>query len=264
MINYPHKLNVIFDKLKSHNIKPIIVGGFIAVWSFPLVMWLSVIMQVVCLIISLFIVEPVRNSNQSSNIYAHLIVAIKNIWMNRKLRLLSINNIISFAIGESTYQFRAAFVNALWPLWAVGFSQVLSSIGAAISYWYSGKLIKKVGSFRLLLISNIYSKIINIGSVAIATVVSPVLLSSTSIFHGANDVANSKLMQKEFTDEQRATLGSINSFMGNLVFGFFAVILGVFADKFGPAKALFFAYIFSLPTVLINWTLFKNNKDEKI
>lgn len=29
MINYPDKLNIIFDKLKSHNIKPIIVGGFI-------------------------------------------------------------------------------------------------------------------------------------------------------------------------------------------------------------------------------------------
>ena len=234
----------------------IIVGGFIAVWSFPLVMWLSVVPQVICLIISLLIIEPVRNSNQSSNIYTHLIAAAKKIWMNKKLRLLNISSIISYAIGESTYQFRAAFVNTLWPLWAVGFSQILSSIGAAISYWYSGKLIKKVGAFRLLLISNIYSKVINIGSVAMATVGSPVLLSSTSLFHGANDVANSKLMQKEFTDEQRATLGSINSFMGNLAFGFLAVVLGIFADKFGPAKALLFAYIFSLPTLLINWFLF--------
>ncbi|HCM37888.1 MAG: hypothetical protein UV61_C0002G0005 [Candidatus Gottesmanbacteria bacterium GW2011_GWB1_43_11] len=240
----------------------IIVGGFIAVWSFPLVMWLSVVPQVICLIISLLIIEPVRNSNQSSNIYTHLIAAAKKIWMNKKLRLLNISSIISYAIGESTYQFRAAFVNTLWPLWAVGFSQILSSIGAAISYWYSGKLIKKVGAFRLLLISNIYSKVINIGSVAMATVGSPVLLSSTSLFHGANDVANSKLMQKEFTDEQRATLGSINSFMGNLAFGFLAVVLGIFADKFGPAKALLFAYIFSLPTLLINWVLFKENKNE--
>ena len=182
--------------------------------------------------------------------------------MNKKLRLLNISSIISYAIGESTYQFRAAFVNTLWPLWAVGFSQILSSIGAAISYWYSGKLIKKVGAFRLLLISNIYSKVINIGSVAVATVGSPVLLSSTSLFHGANDVANSKLMQKEFTDEQRATLGSINSFMGNLAFGIFAVILGIFADKLGPTKALLIAYIFSLPTLLINWVLFKDNKNE--
>ena len=155
----------------------IIVGGFIAVWSFPLVMWLSVIPQVICLIISLLIIEPVRISVQSSNIYSHLKTAIMKMWLNRKLRLLSINSVIGFAIGESAYQFRAAFVNTLWPLWAVGFSKVLSSIGAAISYWYSGKLIRKVGAFRLLLISDIYAKVINIGSVAVATIISPVLLS---------------------------------------------------------------------------------------
>lgn len=240
----------------------IIIGGFIAVWSFSLVMWLSVIPQVICLIISLLIIEPAKHCNQSSNIYSHLITSAKKIWANRKLRLLSTNSIIGFAVGESTYQFRAAFVNTLWPLWAVGFSKVLSSIGAAISYWYSGKLIKKVGAFRLLLISNIYGKFINIGSVAVATIISPILLSSTSLFYGATGVANSKLMQKEFTDEQRATLGSINSFMGNLAFGIFAVTLGMFADKFGPTKALLFAYIFSLPTLLINWNLFKDNKNE--
>lgn len=240
----------------------IILGGFIAVWSFSLVMWLSVIPQIICLIISLLIIEPIKQSRQSSNIYSHLINSAQKIWANRKLRLLSTNSIIGFAVGESTYQFRAAFVNTLWPLWAVGFSKVLSSIGAAISYWYSDKLIKKVGAFRLLLISNIYGKFINIGSVAVATIISPVLLSSTSLFYGATGVANSKLMQKEFTDEQRATLGSINSFMGNLAFGIFAVILGMFADKFGPTKALLFAYIFSLPTLLINWNLFKNNKNE--
>jgi len=240
----------------------IILGGIIAVWSFPVIMWLSVIPQLICLIISFLIVEPAKQSTLSSNIYSHLLTAAKKIWSNRKLKLLNINSVIGFAVGESTYQFRAAFVNTLWPLWAVGFAKVLSSTGAAISYWYSSKLIKKIGAFRLLLVSNIYGKVINIGSVAIATVISPILLSSTSLFYGATGVANSKLMQKEFTDEQRATLVSINAFMGNLAFGVFAVILGIFADKFGPTKALLFAYIFSLPTLLINWTLFKDNRNE--
>ena len=240
----------------------IIVGGFIAVWSFPLVMWLSVIPQVICLIISLLIVEPTKHTDRSSNIYSHLITASKKIWSNKKLKLLSLYSIQGFAVGEATYQFRGAFVNTLWPIWAVGIAKVLSSIGGAVSYWYSSKLIKKVGAYRILLISAIYGKVINIGSVAIANVVSPIFLSSTSLFYGVSQVANNKLMQKEFTDEQRATLGSINSFMGSLVFGIFAVILGIFADKLGPTKALLFAYIFSLPTLLINWVLFKDNKNE--
>lgn len=239
----------------------IIIGGIIAVWSFTLIMWLSLIPQLVCLSISFLIKEPVKKTKQSSNIYFHLKTAFLKIWKNRKLRLLSFNQIIGFATGESTYQFRAAFVNTLWPIWAVGFSKVLSSIGAAISYWYSGKLIKRVGAFRLLLISNIYGKFINIFSVTIVSVLSPALLSTTSLFYGATSVANSKLMQKEFTDDQRATLGSVNSLLGNLAFGLFAIGLGLFADKFGPAKALLAAYIFSLPTIYINWKLFTQRSE---
>lgn len=259
--DYDHYLGKTSSMFQVAAAVGIIIGGIIAVWSFSIIMWLSVIPQIICLIISFLIIEPPKQGSQSANVYSHLKTAAAKIWSNRKLKLLSIGGVIGFAVGESTYQFRAAFVNTLWPLWAVGFSKVLSSIGGAISYWYSGKLIKKIGAFRLLLISNIYGKIINIGSVAIATVVSPVILSSTSLFYGVSEVTKSKLMQKEFTDEQRATLWSINSFMGNLAFGIFAVILGIFADKFGPTKALLFAYILSLPTLLIYWTLFKDNKD---
>ncbi len=259
---YDHYLGKTSSMFQVASAIGIIMGGIIAVWSFAIIMWLSVIPQVICLVISFFIIEPVKQSTRSSNIYSHLVTAATKIWSNRKLKLLSVNSVIGFMIGESTYQFRAAFINTLWPLWVVGFSKVLSSVGAAVSYWYSGALIKKFGAFRLLLTANIYNKIINIGSVAVATVVSPVLLSSTSLFHGVTNVASSKLMQKDFTDEQRATLGSINSFMGNLAFGVFAVILGIFADKYGPTKALLIAYIFSLPTLLINWILFKDNKNE--
>jgi len=110
----------------------------------------------------------------SSNIYSHLHLTAIRLWSNKKLRLLSLNSI--YAVGESIYQFRAAFVNKLWPLlWAVGFSKVFSSLGAAISYWFSGKLIKKFGAYRLLLLSNIYSKCINIFSVLFASVFSPLL-----------------------------------------------------------------------------------------
>ncbi len=240
----------------------VIIGGFVAVKSFSLVMWLSVIPQIFCLAISFLITEPEREKNRSSNIYGHLWTAIKKIWENKKLRLLSANGIINYAIGESTFQFRSAFVNTLWPIWAIGFAQVLSNVGSAFSYWYSGKIIRQIGAFKLILTSHIYGKIINLFSVSVATIISPVLMPSTSLFHGINRVASSKLMQKEFTDEQRATLGSVNSFLGSIVFGIFAVFLGWLADKFGAREALIVAYAISLPAILISWNLFKNNRNE--
>ena len=259
--SYDHYLGKTSSMFQVAAAAGIIIGGIIATRSFSIIMWLSVIPQVICLMLSFFIVEPTKQSGQNANIYSHLITATKKLWSNNTLKLLSLNSIIGQAVGESTYQFRAAFVNTLWPLWAVGFSTVLSSIGAAASYWYSGKLIKKIGAYRLLLIANLYSKTINIASVAVATVISPVLMSTTSLFLGVSKVANSKLMQQEFTDEQRATLGSITSFLGNLAFSVFAVVLGILADRFGPTKALLFAYLSYLPSLGINWVLYKDNKN---
>lgn len=260
--SYSHYLGKTSSMFQLAAAVGIIAGSIIATKSFALIMWLSVIPQIICLFLALCIVEPAKRSAQSANVYAHLITAGKKLWSNKTLKLLSINSVIGQAVGESTYQFRAAFVNTLWPLWAVGFSTVLSSVGAAASYWYSGKLIKKIGAYRLLLIANVYSKAINIVSVAVATIISPVLLSTSSLFFGVSEVANSKLMQKEFTDDQRATLGSITSFMGNLAFGIFSVILGMLADAFGPTKALLLTYLWYSPTVLLNWVLYKKNKNE--
>lgn len=260
--DYDHYLGKTSSMFQLAAAAGIILGGIVASWSFSLIMWLSLIPQLICLVIALNLVEPVKQTAASTNIYSHLRAALKQIWSNRKLKLLSINNAVGFAIGESSWQFGSAFINTLWPLWTVGISKALSNIGATLSYWYAGKLIKKVGAFRLLFVSNVYSQAVDIFSVALPTVASPLLMTSTSLFYGADEVASSKLVQKEFNDRQRATLGSINSFIGKLAFGIFAVILGFLGDKFGPAKALLFAYVLSLPTVWINWILFRDNKNE--
>ncbi|MBI5448797.1 MFS transporter [Candidatus Gottesmanbacteria bacterium] len=257
---YSHYLGKVSAMFQMAAAAGIIIGGILATRSFALIMWLSVIPQLICLLLSFFITEPNKRQHHNSNISMHLVAAATNIWSNRSLRLLSINRIVNYAVGESTYHFRAAFVNTLWPLWAVGFSTALSSIGAAASYWYSGRLITNIGSYRLLLMANLYSKIVNIASVAVATVFSPIIIASTSLFFGISEVANSQLMQNEFTHDQRATLASITSFLGNLAFGAYAVLLGLLADSFGPTRALIIAYISYVPTLAINWILYEGHK----
>jgi len=54
-------------------------------------------------------------------------------------------------------------------------------------------------------------------------------MSTSSVFHGVTTVAKSGLMQREFSDEQRATMGSLNSFAGSIFFwnfGFYAWFFG--------------------------------------
>jgi hypothetical protein len=54
------------------------------------------------------------------------------------------------------------------------------------------------------------------------------------------------MSQKEFTDNERATLGSITSFGRSIAFGIFSIVFGMLADKYSPMLALTLASIGSL------------------
>lgn len=237
-----------------------ITGGILAVWSFSVVMWLSVIPQLICLVLSFTIIEPRVHVYESGNVYLHLREAISNFIHNKKLRLISIASIITFGIGESTYTFRSAFFSTLWPVWAIGIARSLSGFGAAISFHFSGRVIKKFGHLKTLLFGFIYSRIINILFTLFPSVFSPVGMASTSLNYGVTTVAENSLMQKEFTDKQRATMESLNSLGGNLFYSVIAFGIGFVADVLTPGKALLLSQLFIAPVVLIYWNLFKGEK----
>lgn len=236
-----------------------VTGSIIAYFSYSWVMWLSVIPQLICLFISLFLTEPSSLPSTTTNVYAHLSKAVQHIWNNKLLRLLSLNEIIGFGVGESTFQFKSAFIATLWPTWAIGFSKALSFLGAAISFWFAGKLIKKFGGINLMLFETCINRVINCVSALFPTVVSPVLMSSTSFLYGTTEVASNTLMQREFTETERATLASVVSFAGNIVFGLFSILVGFVADKTSPASAILMAQLFYLPTIMILWKIKKQH-----
>ena len=67
-------------------------------------------------------------------------------------------------------------------------------------------------------------------------------------------------MQKEFTNQQRATMGSLNSLAGNIFFAIFAIILGYFADLTNPRVALIVVNLIQFFTVWIFWKLHQLDK----
>lgn len=237
-----------------------VVGSIAAQWSFPLIMWASVIPQAACMVISLFLTDPARLAKESTNIFSHIKLSALHLWNNKILRLLSIQDILSFGIGESSFHFGAAFIGTIWPLWAIGFSKLISYGGAFISFWFSGKFIRKIGAYNILIIANIYTRVANFIAYGIPTLFSPVLMASSSIFYGATSVAKNTLMQIEYTQEQRATLGSINSFIGNIFYALFAPLLGLIADAYGPAKALIVVQFCMFSVLYINVKLKRMQK----
>ncbi|MCR4264258.1 MAG: MFS transporter [Candidatus Roizmanbacteria bacterium] len=238
------------------------LGSIIAYWSFPLVMWLSVIPQILCLLLALRMNEPRVHTAESGNVYAHLKEAVRLFVGNKKIRLLTATNAIGYGFGEAGYQFQAAFYQMVWPLWAIGIAKMFSNIGAFTSFYFSGRIIKKFNGPKILFIGSIYNRIAGTLAVLFPSPVSPLLMSSTSLTYGVASVAENGLMQNEFSSHQRATMGSLNSFIGSIFFGIIAIGIGLFADKLSPAVALLIVQIGLLPMHFLYWRLYSQDKSK--
>lgn len=237
-----------------------VTGGFLLIkGSFGIVLWLSVISQVICLLIAFRFKEPRVHTKKSGNIYQHLKTAYLYFIHNKKLRLLSISSIIGEGFGSASYNFSSAFFATLWPVWAISFARTFNSALTAISYHFSGAVIKRFNVFKVILLGQFYTRSIMIFSAAIPTIISPALMSSTSIFYGVLTVGRNSLIQKEFKDEQRATMGSLNSFAASIVFGITAISLGFIADELSPAVALILLQFFQMTNIFIYYKLFKSH-----
>lgn len=236
-----------------------LAGGVIATFSFNYLLWLSVLSQATMLYVSYLFIEPKSRKRSDTNLFAHLREAVKLFITNKKLRLLSFASIINYSFSEMMYQFRAAFISMVWPLWAVGLANVLSNIGATLSFYFSGKIIKRFKAVNILLFRGFWTKSASFIAYGIPSIFSPLILATSSLLFGVGSVVESKLMQAEFSDHQRSTMASLNSLVGNIVFAIMSVILGSLADAMSPAKALFILNLASMPIIYIYYQLFKND-----
>jgi len=233
-----------------------VIGGVIANYSFTYLMWLSVIPQVLLLIVSTLFIKSITHTPLNSNIYIHLKEAIKLFIHNKKLRALSIADAISFSTGEVSYQFRATFFASIWPVWAIGALNTTLQIGATLSYYFSHQLLKRVGHEKLLLIRSIVGKISGLIAFGIPSIFSPLITILPSFLYGAGQVAKNTLMQREFTDHQRATMSSLSSLLSSLSFAIASVLVGYSADRTSPQLALLVLTIIATPIVFIYWNIF--------
>lgn len=236
-----------------------ILGGIIANYSFSYLMWLTLLPQFAMLFISYKFINPKLRKKLDTNIYAHIKEALVLFITNKKLRLLSLASILSFSISELKWGFTSAFIATVWPIWAIGIPQTLSSFGASLSFFYSGRLIKKFKKINILLFDSIYGKVVSLISLGFPSVFSPLLMTTPSVLFGVGSVAEKTLMQLEFTNHQRATMASLNSFGGSLGYAVMSLLLGGLADAMGPAKALFILTLIGLPVIYLYWVIFKND-----
>ena len=237
-----------------------VLGSLVAARSFAWVFAFSALAQLICFFIALNFKEPkVKGKLITTNVYQHLTDSFKDIVKNAKLRLLTLSSIFSFGFGEASYQFRGAFYIMVWPIWAIGFASMISNFGAIFGFYFSGKIIDKLGGSKILVFSAIYNRFIDFVGLIFAGPLSPLLMTTTSLHYGIAYTAKGAMMQKEFTEHQRATMASIASFGGSICFGLVTVALGIVADSYDPRVALLLLEFLLLLNIYIYWKLFKGD-----
>ncbi|OGV96609.1 hypothetical protein A2W24_01455 [Microgenomates group bacterium RBG_16_45_19] len=234
-----------------------ILGSVIANWSFTWVMWLSVLPQAACLVISLNLIEPQRRNEETSQPYRHIREAVKLFFKNSRLRSLSLANMLGASAGEAIFQFNATFIATLWPIWAIGVAKSLSNAGAAISFYTAGRMIKRFKALPIMIGARIYGRVVSLIAYGLPTIISPILLASHSLLFGTITVADSQLKQKEYTQKQRATMASLDSLLVSLAVAVMTVLIGWLADLTSPARALIYMQGFQLIPILIYWRLWR-------
>lgn len=238
------------------------IGGFIAEVSLVFVMWISVIPQIIGLLLAFKMVEPEKRCTDiSTNIFEHLREAIVRFKNNNRLKTLSLASILSYGIGETIHEFQPIFIAMLWPTWAIGVARSLTHAFAFSGFWFAGKIINKLSVLKSLLISEISCRFFGIVANGFPTIISPILISVSDFFFGISTVSQNTLLQKEFTEKQRATMGSLNALFGSIFFAVFAFLFGLLADDIGPVKSLLIGQLLLFSVVFLYWRLFKEKKD---
>ena len=237
-----------------------VVGGLVGMWSFASVFWVTLIPRFTCLVISSLVKEPKKHYKAAStNLFSHLKESLNLFRGNWKLRNLSLGSIVTFGVGNTMFHFRQTLFALLWPIWALGIERFLTHLLGVAGFRYAGKLIKKLSAFKLLLAGTLFDRVIAFLAYGFPTVLSPLLMSITSFTFATGAVAEDSLMQKEFTNHQRATMSSLNSLFGHLFSALFAITVGLVADSIGSAKSLLMGEVILLLVLWIHWRLFRKS-----
>lgn len=258
--NYQHEFGKSNSWLELSGFISGIIGGLIAIKSIPLLFKLSVLPQIIGVLLSFGFIEPKVQKKKLTNLNLHFKDAIKTYKSNKKIRLVSLAEVIGFAIGESTWSFQSVFYGLFLPTWAVSFVMSINFLTSAISFRLSGKILNRFKTTAVLLYQEIYGRVLYLIALIFPSIASPFLMATASITYGPSTVAKSSLLQAAFTNRQRATMTSINSFIGNCLYAIVSILIGHFADKFGAAKSLLLGQIFLVFVVFLYFKLSRLDK----
>lgn len=230
--------------------------SLLALHSFKLVLWVSVLPQFLSLVSVLFLQNARVSSAPGYSLWHELKEASHHFRLSLKLRLVAIAEILEFGVGEAIFYFQAAFFSTLLPPWALGLARSANHLSGFVGFWFAGPLISRFGARLTLLVGTTAASVVEVFSVLMAATFSPFLMAFMNCTYGPCHTARSALLHEKFSDRQRATMESMVSLSGSILFAIVSALLGYIADTAGPATAILFGLSSNILVIFLYLRIF--------
>lgn len=240
-----------------------IVGGGLlwAGFTFQHLALFTLIPLAINICLTFFLIEPKKHSAKKEHSFKHLVKAGKLLIKRPRLRWYALAATFRYGLGMSSHTFMPGFIASVWPVWAAPLFRTAQHGLGAVSFWFSGAIIKKFGPLKILWGTSVYGGLFSFTAYLLQNAFAPILLLLTQIGYAPAKTADGALQQENFTEKQRSTMGSLISFMTEILTSIAAILVGYLADIMGPAEALMILLMLKIiPVNLIYAHIYKVDK----
>lgn len=228
--------------------------------SLRTVMFASIIPTTIALLMTLMLVEPEYKRETSNHAGKHIWRAFGHIYKQKRLRYLALAETIHYGFNEAAFDFNSVFFKQFVPEWTLGIFKGIGHFANSLANYLSFPVAKKIGLKATVLLGAFSDNLINIVSVLVANVFSPIIKTLTAFCNGLKDPALDTLIQEDCSTEERATILSVMSLFGTLFYALCAVFIGFLADISTPYWAMMCAYALALTGNFILIIAFKQQR----
>ena len=199
--------------------------------------WISVVPALFRIVVVSLFTEPKRISKTKETSWNHFIKSWLIIWHKPRLFKLAIITSFHHSLNAAHWRFIGAYYQTLISPWIINLVRVFQEFMGFISFCLV-RFVRKFQSLQLLFVSISLNALIKLIGLAINTAITPFIMASSTIMYGISSTVENTLLQQQFTDRQRATLGSVVSLLGNIMCLIVFTLTGIIADLYSPYIAI--------------------------
>ena len=219
-------------------------------YSLQVVAWISVVPISGHLVTALLFVEPKRTKVQKKTTsWMHFLIAFKQLWHNKKLRFYASFSIIDEAIGSAFGHLESAYYNSLIKTWMINIVRLVKQVSGMIGFALV-PLFRRFGSVKCFFSALTFAELLRFTALLLNNAFSPFIMVFRKSLWSVSHTAQTDILQKEFSADQRATMQSIIALLKGILGAGALYFFGVIADMYEPKMAIWL--IFGIRIVILS------------